>query len=854
MHPFPRPSGDLLTAAQRELVLAALRFFADNEFDQGRIAPRLSGWVDRMGRVCATAEDQHRMQGELDRWVRWDRLPAYWLSFVFQLSMKQIGSIYFVAACRLYAESQINLNEDLALSSLENAYNAALQLGEHESVREIAADLRSRLRLVYGYYRSWYKAAPHSAVNPLTEHLYSEKTWLDLKLEFPHLDKPREEHTPADYLSVIDRCASPGEILFRVYARRFLGSIHEGLNDLDAAGEHFGTALREAQDAGLETEIGHLHRLYGYVLQKLGRLEDAARELRSAIAHESHTKLRYWQALSARELGDVLLRQVPRELDPTLPPAELEPALLAYRAGRTLFEGHVAHGVLPIARAVEQQLFRSFTDNALQAAMLLSPVDALAEIEAAGPRYVTDVVAEGKAAAALGAQDRARYRRARAIFHRDLAAFNASRDFEQDFRAYLDSVEHHREARLFYMKTRLGLGPAIRRAHHSDEVVRQLTRLKLSDVMMLVLHVGASETFGALVSGASGRAVSMGKAPYGEAEWKEQHLAYRQALAAAREAGTSSAQASAARQAIDGLLAFYDAALGPLFAAFLPFYQGRHLKIFPRSWMNEAPFSALTVSGKPLIEHCRVSLAQTLSALLLVHEEAGGSLAGALDVVHDEAGTPFYTGTLRALRAASPGALNVIGDPSLADASASFQRRSAPDRLFACHGKYDPDDPSESWLRLRGRAGTSNPEEKVPFATFFAELDLEGCRSVTVGACESGLGRTLVSAEYLGLPLAFIAAGARHVVATLWQVNQLAAAILLARHYPLLWDGEHTPTSALNDAQRALRRLSRAEVIEWLRTWLPERAEALVPVVQGFHERPFEHPYFWAGFYVSGDV
>jgi hypothetical protein len=48
----------------------------------------------------------------------------------------------------------------------------------------------------------------------------------------------------------------------------------------------------------------------------------------------------------------------------------------------------------------------------------------VAAIEAFGPRYANDLVAEGRVAATLDAPSYARFRKARAIVHRDLAALN----------------------------------------------------------------------------------------------------------------------------------------------------------------------------------------------------------------------------------------------------------------------------------------------------------------------------------------------------------------------------------------------------------------------------------------------
>jgi CHAT domain-containing protein len=169
------------------------------------------------------------------------------------------------------------------------------------------------------------------------------------------------------------------------------------------------------------------------------------------------------------------------------------------------------------------------------------------------------------------------------------------------------------------------------------------------------------------------------------------------------------------------------------------------------------------------------------------------------------------------------------------------------DIFFACHGRFDQDDPRKSRLEV-------TRDEPVDFTRLFSDLDLRSCRSVFMGACESGLGRTLVSAEYAGLPTAFFAAGVRSVIATLWEVNQLAAAIVVAKHYSLLHAGKHQGVASLNEAARQIMVMSQDEVIAWVRQFIPDRAGAWESEIRKMDDPPFNHPYYWAGFFASGDV
>jgi CHAT domain-containing protein len=73
-----------------------------------------------------------------------------------------------------------------------------------------------------------------------------------------------------------------------------------------------------------------------------------------------------------------------------------------------------------------------------------------------------------------------------------------------------------------------------------------------------------------------------------------------------------------------------------------------------------------------------------------------------------------------------------------------------------------------------------------------------------LGACDTATGRAVQDEGTFGVAYAFLQAGARHVVATLWPVDDAAMPELMDRFYadPRL-AAEH-PARALRQAQRAL--------------------------------------------------
>jgi CHAT domain-containing protein len=116
--------------------------------------------------------------------------------------------------------------------------------------------------------------------------------------------------------------------------------------------------------------------------------------------------------------------------------------------------------------------------------------------------------------------------------------------------------------------------------------------------------------------------------------------------------------------------------------------------------------------------------------------------------------------------------------------------------------------------------------------------------------------------EVFGFPTGFMHAGAGAVLAALWPVRDLPAALLVTRFYslhrvgdPNSGDGPMPPRSALAQAQRWLRGLTAGKMAEYVRDhpelgaaaghWL-DRAERHPAL------KPFANPYDWAPYVIVG--
>lgn len=107
-------------------------------------------------------------------------------------------------------------------------------------------------------------------------------------------------------------------------------------------------------------------------------------------------------------------------------------------------------------------------------------------------------------------------------------------------------------------------------------------------------------------------------------------------------------------------------------------------------------------------------------------------------------------------------------------------------------------------------------------------------------------------------------AGARTLVLSQWKVDDTATALLMQRFYQNLRGqrpglAEPLPkATALAEAKQWLCRVSRTEADDYIRELpgLPRGSEkpSATPVVEaGDPDRPYSHPYYWAGFILIGE-
>ena len=142
---------------------------------------------------------------------------------------------------------------------------------------------------------------------------------------------------------------------------------------------------------------------------------------------------------------------------------------------------------------------------------------------------------------------------------------------------------------------------------------------------------------------------------------------------------------------------------------------------------------------------------------------------------------------------------------------------------FATHGFLDSKHPELSGIVLtmidRKGVGTNG---LMPLPDIYS-LDLSAELTV-LSACQTALGKDIKGEGLIGLTHSFISAGSKSVVASLWNVDDRATAVLMADFYEAMLQKGMTPSAALRSAKLKMMR-----------------------------SKQWSAPYYWAGFVLQGE-
>ncbi len=185
---------------------------------------------------------------------------------------------------------------------------------------------------------------------------------------------------------------------------------------------------------------------------------------------------------------------------------------------------------------------------------------------------------------------------------------------------------------------------------------------------------------------------------------------------------------------------------------------------------------------------------------------------------------PFSRGEAEAIRSLAPERVTTFLGPA-ATRERALARGLFDYRFihFATHGIVNQDVSSLSSLVLSLVDRSGAHQDGFVMVPDIYDMTLNA-DVVVLSGCQTALGKQVRGEGPIGLARAFMYAGVPRVVASLWQVDDLATAELMKRFYRGMLIDELTPAAALHAAQRDLAT-----------------------------GRRWASPYFWAPFVLQGD-
>ena len=272
---------------------------------------------------------------------------------------------------------------------------------------------------------------------------------------------------------------------------------------------------------------------------------------------------------------------------------------------------------------------------------------------------------------------------------------------------------------------------------------------------------------------------------------------------------------------------------------------GAPLTIIPHGVLHYIPFEVLRAGDGVIVERHAVSYAPSLNALmqlrrapasaapfrvLAVGNPLGSSRAQDTPVTRSGDGDalenlallqplPYAEQELHAIGRTFPDRTRILSGNAAreTDLRSSFTA-NFPVIHFATHGLVSDVQPKRSGLLM-------SPEDGEDGLLQTSEIYGLGLKAnlIVLSACQTALGKEITGEGLVGLSRAFFYAGARSVVATLWNLNDRFAAEFVERFYRELNSGA--------SAEESLRRAKAAYV----------------------NHPQYSHPFYWSSLVLLGD-
>ena len=186
---------------------------------------------------------------------------------------------------------------------------------------------------------------------------------------------------------------------------------------------------------------------------------------------------------------------------------------------------------------------------------------------------------------------------------------------------------------------------------------------------------------------------------------------------------------------------------------------------------------------------------------------------------------PFSREEAMAIKAAAPTGQVLEALDFAASRSTAMSEELRRYRIihFATHGLLNSEHPELSGMVFSLVDAKGKPQNGFLRLHEIYNLRLPA-ELVVLSACQTGLGKDVKGEGLIGLTRGFMYAGAKRVVASLWQVDDSATAELMQQFYAKMLRDGLRPAAALREAQ-----------------------------VEMWKKKKWKMPYFWAGFTLQGE-
>ena len=230
-----------------------------------------------------------------------------------------------------------------------------------------------------------------------------------------------------------------------------------------------------------------------------------------------------------------------------------------------------------------------------------------------------------------------------------------------------------------------------------------------------------------------------------------------------------------------------------LLAPFIDQITTPHVAIVPHGSLHFLPFHAFFDGEKYLIDSFEVSYAPSASVLKYCLEKEAVPDASPLLVGVADENVPLVKEELARLGKLFPNA-RILSDESATRSAFIENSKTAAFLHIATHAIFRQDNPMFSSFKLSDG--------------WFTAFDLFSmtCQTnlVTLSGCQSGMSEVAGADDLLGLMRGFLYAGARSLLLSLWNVNDISTAALMVRFYQE-WQQGSSKSTALRSAMLAVR-------------------------------------------------